>query len=65
MQVGDLVQVSPAVADPEKFGVGLVEKIVQNNTLPSDATVYVRWPVFPNRSISCSRFALRIVNAGR
>jgi len=65
MKVGDLVQVSPAVAAPEKYGIGFVEKIAQYGTLPSDATVYVRWPVFPGRSISCGRYALRIVNAGR
>ena len=65
MQVGDLVQVSPAVADPKKYGIGLVEKIVSHSTLPSDSTVYVRWSVFPERSSRCARFALRAINESR
>ena len=65
MQVGDLVQVSPAVAAPEKYGIGFVEKIAQHGTLPSDATVYVRWSVFPGRSSKCKRWTLRAINASR
>ena len=65
MQVGDLVEISSAVADPKKYGVGFVEKIVPQSTLPSDSIVYVRWSVFPERSSRCARFTLRAISESR
>jgi hypothetical protein len=64
MQVGDLVRMRPAVANPKLYGIGLVMKVEGGPS--ADQRCYVRWPTMPDRELRrCARYALELVSGSR
>jgi hypothetical protein len=64
MNVGDLVKMRPAMADPKLYGVGLVVKV--EGSQPADQRCFIRWPTMPDREPRrCARYVLELVSASR
>jgi hypothetical protein len=64
MQIGDLVKMRPAIADPKLYGVGLVVKV--EGAPVNEQRCFIRWPTMPDRELkSCARYALELVSESR